>query len=56
MLDQHLLLEPTCLKDTPNLEEYQKRFQEIPQIKKYMASDKFMKSPLNNKHAKFGNV
>merc|ERR1711915_469429 len=36
MLDQHLLLEPACLKDTPNLEEYHKRFQEIPEIKKYM--------------------
>ncbi|XP_066940433.1 glutathione S-transferase Mu 4-like [Macrobrachium rosenbergii] len=55
LIDQHLQLEPNLLKDFKNLEDFQKRFEELEPIKKYMASDRFMKSPLNNKMAKFGN-
>lgn len=55
MIDQNLILEPTLLDKAPKLKAYMKRFEEIPQIKKYMASDKFMKGPLNNKMARFGN-
>jgi len=55
LLDKHLILESTCLKDTKNLEEFHKRFEELEAIKKYMASPRFMKGPLNNKMAKFGN-
>ena len=56
MLDQHLIMLPTCLDNTSNLSEYHKRFQEIPQIKNYMMSNRFMKAPLNSRYAKFGNV
>lgn len=55
MLDQHLLLEKDCLKDFKNLQDFQKRFEELEPIKKYMASSRFIKAPINNKMAKFGN-
>ncbi|KAK7079268.1 Glutathione S-transferase Mu 3 [Halocaridina rubra] len=55
LLDQHLLLDGAVLKDAKNLEEFQKRFEELENIKKYMESPRFLKSPLNNKIAKFGN-
>lgn len=55
LIDQHLLLEPNLLKDYKNLADFQKRFEELEPIKKYMTSSQFMKSPLNNKMAKFGN-
>lgn len=55
LLDQHLELDKDCLKDAQNLQDYQKRFEELEPIKKYMASPRFMKGPLNNKMAKFGN-
>lgn len=55
LLDQHLQLDKDCLKDAQNLQDYQKRFEELETIKKYMASSRFMKAPLNNKMAKFGN-
>jgi glutathione S-transferase len=51
MLDQHKLYLPGCLKDFPKLEAYTKRFEELPKIKAYMASNRFMKSPVNNKMA-----
>jgi glutathione S-transferase len=54
MLDQHKQLDPTCLKEFPNLEAYLDRFQRLPDIEAYMKSDRFMKAPLNNKMAKFG--
>ena len=55
LLDQHRLLEPTCLKDTPNLEKFLSHIEELPKIKAYMASERFMSAPLNNKMAAFGN-
>lgn len=54
MLDQHLRLESTCLQDAKNLQEFVKRFEALEPIKKYMASPRFLKWPLNNKMAKFG--
>ncbi|KAK4306257.1 hypothetical protein Pmani_021906 [Petrolisthes manimaculis] len=54
LLDEHLQLDPDCLKDANNIKEFMKRFEELPKIKAYMASDRFMKAPLNNKMAKFG--
>ncbi|KAK8739209.1 hypothetical protein OTU49_003533 [Cherax quadricarinatus] len=54
LLDQHLQLDDTCLKNAKNLQEFQKRFEDLEPIKKYMASPRFMKAPLNNKMAKFG--
>lgn len=55
LIDQHLQLEPNMLKDFKNLEDFQKRFEELEPIKSYMSSSRFMKAPLNNKMAKFGN-
>ncbi|KAG0727254.1 Glutathione S-transferase Mu 3 [Chionoecetes opilio] len=55
LLDQHLLLAKDCLKDAKNLQEFVKRFEELKAIKKYMASTRFLKGPINNKMAKFGN-
>lgn len=54
VLDNHLTLEKDCLKDAKNLQDFLKRFEELESIKKYMASPKFIKSPLNNRIAKFG--
>jgi glutathione S-transferase len=55
MLDQYTILEPTMLKDTPKLKAFKDRFEALPPIKKYMESDNFLKAPLNNKMASFGN-
>lgn len=54
LVDQHKFLAPNCLKKFPNLEAFQARFEELPQIAEYMKSSAFMKTPLNNKMAKFG--
>lgn len=54
LLDQHAQL--TSVTDNwPKLAAFLKRFEEVPEIKKYMESPKFMKSPMNNRIAKFGN-
>lgn len=54
LLDQHRLMEPDCLKECKKLAAFMDRFEAIPEIKKYMQSDKFLKWPLNNKMAQFG--
>merc|ERR1712178_253366 len=54
LIDQHKFLAPNCLKKYPNLEAFQTRFEELPKIAEYMKSSAFMKTPLNNKMAKFG--
>jgi len=54
MLDQHKLLEPNCLNELKNMGKFIERFEALPKIAEYMKSDKFMKSPINNKMAKFG--
>jgi len=54
LLDQHRLMEPGCLKDCTNLSAFMDRFEALSEIKKYMESDRFMKWPLNNKMAQFG--
>lgn len=54
MLAQHKLFAPDCLKNFSNLDEFVKRFEDLPTIKKYMKSDKFLKWPLNGDMAKFG--
>jgi len=53
ILDQNLTMNPEGLKDFPNLQGYLKNFEELPEIKKYLASDKFMKTPINNKSAQY---
>ncbi|XP_023227433.1 glutathione S-transferase Mu 1-like [Centruroides sculpturatus] len=54
MLAQHKLFAPDCLKEFSNLEEFVTRFEDLPTIKKYMKSDRFLKWPLNGDMAKFG--
>jgi len=54
MLDQHLLLKPRCLDPLPKLKAYHQRFKDLPQIKKFMMSEKFFKGPCNNKMASWG--
>lgn len=53
LLDQHRILEATCLDQSPKLREFLARFEALPAIKTYMESDKFMKRPINNKMAGF---
>jgi len=55
MLDQHKAMKPDCLKEFTNLEVYCERFEKLEAIEKYMKSDRFMKVPINNKMASFGN-
>lgn len=55
LLDEHLMLQSTCLDDFKNLQDFHKRFEELEPIKKYMASSRFIKTPINNKMAIFGN-
>ncbi|XP_064607319.1 glutathione S-transferase Mu 3-like isoform X2 [Liolophura sinensis] len=53
LFDQHKLMESTSLDNFPKLCAFMKRFEELPNIKKYMSSDKFMSRPVNNKVAQF---
>merc|ERR1712025_533438 len=54
LIDQHKVLVPDLLKPYTNLEAFQARFEALPKVAEYMKSSSFMKSPLNNKMAKFG--
>merc|ERR1712066_871600 len=54
LMDQHKFLAPDLLKPYPNLEAFQARFEALPKVSQYMKSSSFMKTPLNNKMAKFG--
>ena len=54
LIDQHKLLVPDCLKPYANLEAFQERFEALPKVSQYMKSSSFMKTPINNKMAKFG--
>lgn len=45
---------PGCLNDYKNLQDYMTRFEALPTIKKYIASDKYLARPLNGRMAKFG--
>ena len=53
LLDQHRLMIPGVLDAYPKLTAFMNAFEALPKIKEYMASDKFMKRPVNNKIAKF---
>lgn len=51
----NLDLDESCLDNYKNLQAYIKRFEELPAIKKYQASPRFIKSPINAPFAKIGN-
>ena len=54
LLDQHRIFDASLVEAHNNITKFLKRFEELEPIKTYMASDRFMKAPLNNKMAKFG--
>ncbi|XP_060545831.1 glutathione S-transferase Mu 5-like [Pantherophis guttatus] len=55
VLDQNRMLEPKCLDQFKNLQDFLTRFEALEKIAAYMSSSRFMKTPINNKMAKWGN-
>ncbi|XP_069545064.1 glutathione S-transferase Mu 3-like [Brachyistius frenatus] len=55
LLDQHRMFQSTCLDDFKNLKDLLDRFEALEKIAAYMKSDRYMKTPVNNKMAKWGN-
>ncbi len=55
LLDQHRQLAPDVVAANQKLSEFLDRFEALPAINEYMKSDRYMKGPMNNKMAKFGN-
>jgi len=55
LLDQHRMFQPTSLDDFKNLKDLLDRFEALEKIAAYMKSNRFMKTPVNNKMAKWGN-
>eukprot|EP01096_Ripella_sp_DP13-Kostka_P003750 TRINITY_DN155_c0_g1_i1.p1 TRINITY_DN155_c0_g1~~TRINITY_DN155_c0_g1_i1.p1 ORF type:complete len:240 (-),score=105.75 TRINITY_DN155_c0_g1_i1:30-689(-) len=54
LLDQNKCMEPTVLDNFPKLQAFTQRIEALPNIAAYMSSDRFRKSPINNKMAAFG--
>ena len=54
ILDHMELFDSSLFDGLENLKKYKSTFAEIPKIKSYITSDKFMKGPCNNKMAKWG--
>ncbi|XP_029292430.1 glutathione S-transferase Mu 3-like [Cottoperca gobio] len=54
LLDQHRMFQPKCLDDHKNLKDLLDRFEALEKIAAYMKSDRFMKTPVNNRTAKWG--
>ncbi|KAM9321638.1 glutathione S-transferase Mu 4 [Gastrophryne carolinensis] len=55
VLDQHRMLEPTCLQNFKNLQDFLDLFEALPAISAYMKSPRFMKTPINNRMASWCN-
>uniref|UniRef100_A0A8D1YMY6 Glutathione S-transferase n=1 Tax=Sus scrofa TaxID=9823 RepID=A0A8D1YMY6_PIG len=55
VLDQNRIFEPRCLDEFPNLKAFMCRFEALEKIAAYMQSDRFLKMPINNKMAQWGN-
>ncbi|KAM8864038.1 glutathione S-transferase Mu 5-like [Spinachia spinachia] len=55
LLDQHRMFHSTCLDDFKNLKDLLNRFEALEKIAAYMKSNRYMKTPVNNKMAKWGN-
>jgi glutathione S-transferase len=53
-LDVHRLLVPGILSPHPNLQDFLKRIEELPNVKKYMQSDRFIRHPINWDSASWG--
>ena len=54
VLTNWLELEKDLLDGLPNLQQLRARFEALPAIKAYMASDRFIKWPMNGPDAYFG--
>ncbi|XP_061843724.1 glutathione S-transferase mu, tandem duplicate 1 [Nerophis lumbriciformis] len=55
LLDQHRMFHSTCLDKFKNLKDLLTRFESQEKIADYMKSKRFLKNPVNNKMAKWGN-
>ena len=55
VVDQNRMLEPKCLDEFPNLKAFMCRFEALEKIATYMQSDHFLKMPINNEMAQWGN-
>ncbi|XP_061128500.1 glutathione S-transferase Mu 3-like [Syngnathus typhle] len=55
LLDQHRMFHASCLDDFKNLRDLLDRFEALDKIAAYMKSSRFIKTPVNNKMAKWGN-
>ena len=53
-MDGIVCLEPSILADFPNVARYQKEFESIPKIEKYLKSEKFKKFPINGPMGQWG--
>ena len=53
LMDQLRTMEPGCLDAYPQTTAFLARFEALPKIAAYMASDRFMRRPINNKSAAF---
>ncbi|KAI4902297.1 hypothetical protein NFI96_034724 [Prochilodus magdalenae] len=55
LLDQHRMFEPKCLDNFKNLKDLLDRFEALEKIAAYLKSNRFIKGPVNNRMAKWGN-
>ncbi|XP_060913843.1 glutathione S-transferase Mu 4-like [Labrus mixtus] len=55
LLDQHRMCFPSCLDKFNNLKGLMDRFEKLEKVDAYMKSSRFIKTPVNNKMAKWGN-
>ncbi|XP_047440299.1 glutathione S-transferase Mu 3-like [Mugil cephalus] len=55
VLDQHRMFHPPCLDEFKNLKDFHHRFEALDKIAAYLKSSRFIKGPVNNRMAKWGN-
>nr|AYG85511.1 glutathione S-transferase mu [Andrias davidianus] len=55
VLDQNRMLDPKCLDSFPTLKTFLDNFEALEKIDAYMKSSRFMKTPINNRMAKWCN-
>ena len=53
LMDQHRLLSKDILDNSNNLQNFMISFEQVPDIKEFMKSNKCFKGPINNKYALF---
>ncbi|KAJ8017230.1 hypothetical protein DPEC_G00015650 [Dallia pectoralis] len=55
LLDQHLMFDSKCLDNFKNLKDFVGRVEALEKIAAYMKTSRYIKTPVNNKMAKWGN-